>query len=94
MLKNIASTSSLAYKLNSFDELNSIIGDVQSKMCPLRDPCESAGCSHSCLRFKSQSICKCPEELMLDIDFKTCVALGSSLGANMCQIANGGCDHR
>ena len=82
------------FKLNTFSELNSILSGLQSKMCRGEDLCGSAGCSHSCHTFENEAFCRCPAQLILDVDYKTCVPIGSSVGANMCNIQNGGCDHR
>ena len=91
---DVASQSLYSYQLNDYKELSSIVLDMQSKICKGKDLCESAGCSHSCYTSNHESFCTCPSDMILDVDYKTCVAMGSSIGANMCMIHNGGCDHR
>jgi len=93
-LNDVASKTGNVYKLNDYAELSSVVIDMQSKICKGLDPCDFAGCTHTCHTVNQESFCTCPLDLMLDVDFKSCVAFGSSIGANMCMVQNGGCDQK
>lgn len=93
-LNKLASTPEKIYKLDQAAQLGDIVEDLQSNVCQGKDPCESAGCSHNCQRIENEAVCSCPDDLMLDSDFRNCVPFGSSRGADMCQIQNGGCEHK
>lgn len=92
-LEKIASIPEKVYKLDYANQMGDIIENLQSNICQGKDPCESAGCSHNCQRIENDAICSCPEDLMLDSDYRKCVPIGSTRGADMCKIQNGGCEH-
>ena len=82
------------YRLSTASELDQIVNDLESKVCRAPDFCELAECSHTCYSDAERAYCTCPDELILDTDFKTCVSSTMSIGANLCSINNGGCQHR
>ena len=93
-LRLIAGDDENSYKLNSASELGQIENDIKSKICRVADFCSEAQCSHSCYSDDERAYCTCPDDLILDTDFKTCVSATRSTGANLCSINNGGCQHR